>query len=173
VFNELYWIDVPWPGRLAISARPRGGDWLEDELKSWRAAGVTKVVSLLTPGEEDALGLEQEKQAALEAGLFFLSFPIVDRSVPSSDGEATRVIEELDGDLTHGQHLVVHCRQGIGRSGLIASALLVARGIAPDDATTQVGHGRRVTVPETLPQIVWVNDFPKTWSAASLRSGGR
>jgi len=110
VFNELYWIDGPWPGRLAISARPRGGDWLEDELKSWRAAGVTKVVSLLTPGEEDALGLEQEKQAALEAGLFFLSFPIVDRSVPSSDGEATRVIEELDGDLTHGQHLVVHCR---------------------------------------------------------------
>jgi hypothetical protein len=100
MFTELHWIDGPWPGRLAISARPRGGDWLEDELMSWRAAGVTKVVSLLTPDEEEALGLEREKEASLDAGLSFVSFPIVDRSVPSSDEKATRLIEELDSDLT-------------------------------------------------------------------------
>jgi len=173
MFTELHWIDGPWPGRLAISARPRGGDWLEDELMSWRAAGVTKVVSLLTPDEEEALGLEYEKQASLNAGLAFLSFPIADRSVPSSDEGATRLIEELDSELTHGQQVVVHCRQGIGRAGLVASAALVARGVSPDDATLQVSRARGVTVPETMRQIIWVKeDFPKVWSAVSSRSGG-
>ena len=34
--TELYWIPGPWLGRLAIMPRPRGGDWLEDEIRSWR-----------------------------------------------------------------------------------------------------------------------------------------
>jgi len=174
MFTEPHWIDGPWPGRLAISARPRGGDWLEDELKGWRAAGITKVVLLLTPDEEVALGLEREKQASLDAGLSFLSFPIVDRSVPSSDERAMCLIEELDSDLTRGERVVVHCRQGIGRSGLIASAVLVARGVPPEDAALQVSQARGVTVPETLRQIVWIrDDFPKAWSAAGSHSGRR
>jgi len=141
---------------------------------SWRTAGVTKVVSLLTPDEEEALGLEREKEASLDAGLSFVSFPIEDRSVPSSDERATRLIEELDSDLTQGEHVVVHCRQGVGRSGLIASAILVARGVPPEDATLQVSRARGVTVPETPRQFVWVeDDFPKAWSAAGSRSGRR
>jgi len=166
MFTELHWIDGPWPGRLAISARPRGGDWLVDELKGWRAAGVTKVVSLLTPDEEDALGLEYEKQASLDAGLAFLSFPIVDRSVPSSDDEATGLIEELDNALTHGQQVVVHCRQGIGRAGLIASAILIAREVPSDDATLQVSRapaGSQSRKPCGR----------SSGSAASSRTGGR
>src|SRR4051794_18897663 len=30
--SELFWIPVPFPGRLAIAPRPRGGDWLGDEI---------------------------------------------------------------------------------------------------------------------------------------------
>src|SRR5437870_3377638 len=48
---ELSWIEAPWQGRLAISPRPRGGDWLEDEVREWRLAGVEAVVSLLTSDE--------------------------------------------------------------------------------------------------------------------------
>jgi len=28
MLTELHWVDGPWPGRLAVAARPRGGDWL-------------------------------------------------------------------------------------------------------------------------------------------------
>ncbi len=49
--TDLYWIDGPWNGRLAIAARPRGGDWLDDEVGSWRQAGLDMMVSLLTPDE--------------------------------------------------------------------------------------------------------------------------
>ena len=51
--TELFWIDGPWPGRLAIMPRPRGGDWLEEEIQSWRRSGVDLVVSLLTLEERN------------------------------------------------------------------------------------------------------------------------
>ena len=31
MWTSLYWIDGPWKGKLALSGRPRGGDWLKDE----------------------------------------------------------------------------------------------------------------------------------------------
>ena len=42
---ELYWIDAPdlLPGKLAVSPRPRGGDWL-DEILDWAREGVDRVV---------------------------------------------------------------------------------------------------------------------------------
>src|SRR5436309_9794359 len=36
---RLYWINDPWPGKLALAARPRGGDWLPDEVADWKRAG--------------------------------------------------------------------------------------------------------------------------------------
>ncbi len=55
--TNLYWIDGPWLGRLAISPRPRGNDWLEDEVRGWKQAGVDVVMSLLTEDERVDLGL--------------------------------------------------------------------------------------------------------------------
>src|ERR1700693_5787458 len=34
---ELIWIPGPWAGRLAMSNRARGGDWLDDEVRGWRS----------------------------------------------------------------------------------------------------------------------------------------
>jgi len=156
MYTELYWIEGPWPGRLAISARPRGGDWLEDEVKSWRRAGLDIIVSLLTPDEEEALDLQREKQFCRDSGIDLRSFPIVDRSVPASEVKAMRLIGQLDTDLTQGKNIVVHCRQGIGRSGLIAASLLAARGIGSEDAMKRVSDARGVEVPETPRQRDWI-----------------
>jgi hypothetical protein len=48
---RVFWIDGAWQGRLAIVPRPRGGDWLEDEIADWRDAGIDVVVSFLEPHE--------------------------------------------------------------------------------------------------------------------------
>lgn len=45
---ELFWIDGPWQGRLAVMPRPRGGDWLEDEIVSLNKMGISVLVSTLT-----------------------------------------------------------------------------------------------------------------------------
>jgi hypothetical protein len=64
--------------------RPCGGDWLEDEIQSWRQAGVDVVVSLLTREEQTELNLADEEALCRANGIEFGSFPIVDRGVPSS-----------------------------------------------------------------------------------------
>jgi protein-tyrosine phosphatase len=166
VHTELFWIEGPWPGKLAISARPRGGDWLEEELRGWSRDGIDDVVSLLTPDEEESLDLEAEGNLCRENGLSFRPFPIVDRSVPSRT-EAMHLIQQLDADLAKGKNLVVHCRQGIGRSGLIAAGLLVARGVSPEEAMKRASAARHVPIPETVEQRLWImHDFPSTLSAA-------
>jgi len=63
---------------------PRGRDWLEDEIRAWRSAGLNAVVSLLTPDEMDDVGLQREREVCQKNALEFLSLPIIDRSVPAA-----------------------------------------------------------------------------------------
>lgn len=156
---KLYWIDGPWPGKLAISARPRGGDWLEDEISGWRRAGVDAVVSLLTPQENRELQLGAESDLAQVRGLHFLSLPIEDRGVPTHWEAASRAVAKAGEMLRQGRNVAVHCRQGIGRSGMIAAALLIKNGSTPDVALKLIGEARGLTVPETAEQREWVRKF--------------
>jgi hypothetical protein len=80
--TEYYWIEGPWKGRLAIVPRPRGGDWLEDEIHSWHEAGLDTVVSLLTTHEIEEFDLGSEERLSKAQGIEFISFPILDREVP-------------------------------------------------------------------------------------------
>jgi protein-tyrosine phosphatase len=156
MYTELHWVDGPWPGKLAISARPRGRDWLAEELASWHRSGVDEVVSLLTPEEVDSLELENEAAFSRDSSMQFRSFPIIDRQVPASKRDALRFIEDLDSDLASGKNISIHCRQGIGRAGLIAASLLIARGLQPSDAFDRISVARGVSVPETAEQRAWV-----------------
>ena len=160
--TELYWITGPWPGRLAIMPRPRGGDWLEDEIQSWRRAGVDVVVSLLTRDEQAELSLLDEEALCRASDIDFVSIPIVDRGVPSSLTEFTGHMSKLAEQLRSGKNIAVHCRQGIGRAALVAVCLLILSGMAPAAGIERVGTARGCSVPETPEQRRWVNDFAKS-----------
>lgn len=160
--TTLYWVDGPWRGRLALAARPRGGDWLGDEMSAWHHSGIGTVVSLLTPSEERELQLDKESQAARSQGMTFISLPIPDRDVPESEASVGKLVEALDRDLSRGKNAVVHCRQGIGRSGLIAACLLISKGQKSETALRQLRRARGLAVPETRQQREWIERFAKT-----------
>ena len=157
--TKLHWVDGPWPGRLALSSRPRGGDWLDDEIASWQREGVDTVLSLLTSEEERDLGVENEASEVKARGMQFVSLPIPDRQVPSSDAEVADVLEKLHADLSSGRNVVVHCRQGIGRTGLIAACLLVMKGWSPGAAVEMLTAARGASVPETEEQRRWIDHY--------------
>jgi len=159
VSTELRWVEGPWKGKLAIAPRPRGGDWLEDEIAAWRRLGVTTVVSLLTPEEENELDLTEEHAVAHSQGLGFLSLPIPDREVPASESEVTAMLARLHGILASGGSAVIHCRQGVGRAGLLASCLLIFEGKRPMESIQAVSQARGVEVPETSDQRTWVLNY--------------
>jgi protein-tyrosine phosphatase len=155
--TELYWVEGPWPGRLAIMPRPRGGDWLEDEVRSWRESGIDVVVSLLTAEEIIELNLAAEEELCRQNGLELLSLPIPDRGVPPSLVVTSELLTKLAELLTSGKNIAIHCRQGIGRAGMIASALLASTGINANSAIQRASTARGCAVPETPEQREWVS----------------
>jgi protein-tyrosine phosphatase len=159
VLPTIYSIEGPWKGQLAIVPRPRGEDWLEDEVQAWREGGLDVIVSLLTASEARELSLADEAALVQAKGLRFLQFPIPDYSVPSSFESTLAFVEKLDEGLARGENVAIHCRQGIGRSSLIAASVLVLRGTDPEAAFNQVATARGRPVPDTSEQREWVTNF--------------
>lgn len=156
---RVEWVPGPWEGRLGIVPRPRGGDWLEDDLRAWRDAGLDVIVSLLTPEEADELGLQDEAALGCDQGLEFHSFPIPDRGVPESRAAMEELVRAIGRALQSGRNVAVHCRQGIGRSSLLVASALVSAGESPDEAFRRIEAVRRIPVPETEAQRLWVEQL--------------
>lgn len=142
--------------RLAVVPRPRGRDWLLDDLRALKERGVDTLVSLLTPEESYELGLSDEAQFCGEVGIRFLLFPIADRSVPSSVAAFCEFIEVIDSELNNGRGVGIHCRAGIGRSSLLAACLLLRHGCKPAAAFEAIALSRGCPVPDTPEQHEWV-----------------
>jgi protein-tyrosine phosphatase len=169
---KVYWVDNG-PGRIGIMPRPRGGDWLEDEIRSLRNAGVDVLVSLLTGEEAQELDLTQEAALCARSGIEFLSFPVLDRDVPARDSNTEAFLARLAAKLVAKKSVVIHCRAGIGRSALLAASLLVRGGVAVDEAFKRIAAARGCAVPDTPKQYAWVDYYAAMKSGDRSRQGKR
>src|SRR4051794_21173990 len=115
---NVFWIEREGSARLGTMPRPRGGDWLADEIHSLQSQGVNMLVSLLTDEEASELELSQEPRLCSEAGIDFRSFPITDRSVPTDPAVVRRFVDEIHEVHERGATIVFHCRGGIGRASI-------------------------------------------------------
>jgi protein-tyrosine phosphatase len=168
---ELFSIPDAPCGRLAIMPRPRAGDWLEDEVASWRRSGLDIVVSLLEDDEVNELELAQEAEMCRAAGLRFLRLPVPDRGVPSSTPEVSALVRSLVAEMRAGIGVGIHCRIGVGRSALLAVCVLAALGISIDSAWALVQAARGLAVPDTPAQRAWVADWFEEFDSSSVEPG--
>jgi protein-tyrosine phosphatase len=159
----IYWIDGPWSGRLAIVPRPRGGDWLEDEVHAWRTDGIDVVVSMLQQDEITDLDLSNEADNCRAAGLEYVAFPVADRGVPASSAAFAELVGALQIKLAAGKTVAAHCRQSVGRSAVLAAALLIVGGVECGTAWDRVQQARGCAVPDTADQKEWVTRFADSW----------
>jgi protein-tyrosine phosphatase len=157
----LHVIDWPGSGRLATMARPPGGERLRETMSALRQAGVDVLVSALCADEYERAALADEAAAATDAGLDFVSFPIVDCGVPTPDSlpAATQLADRLAAEVRMGRYVVTHCWAGIGRSSLLAGAALVRLGVAPEQAWRLIATARGLTVPDAPDQEAWLYEF--------------
>jgi protein-tyrosine phosphatase len=137
---------------------------LADETAAWRAAGIDVLVSLLEAEEEVQLVLDGEAAAAAASGIDFRAFPIPDRGVPASRDLVAELADDIIDALDTGKNVAVHCRQGIGRSGLIVAGVLVAAGKDVPGALRTIKESRGLDVPETDEQRHWLREF-SSWLA--------
>jgi hypothetical protein len=131
---DLFWVE---PG-LAVAARPRGGDWLEDDLSRLQRMGVDVLVSMLDRPTRRASLVSPPREPTPNASAWRLvRSPIPDRGVPGL-GDVDRAVGEIDRHRTAGRRIAIHCRQGLGRAPLVAAAALVHEGMAPADSNGSV-----------------------------------
>jgi protein-tyrosine phosphatase len=152
--TKIYWIQhFDNGGSIGIMPRPRGGDWLEDEMKHFKRAHVSLLVSLLESEEIRELELQAEALKCAQYGIAFLHFPIRDRSIPLA---ANTFIKELSQRINDGEKVVIHCRMGIGRASIIAGSLLLLRGYKTAQILEKISAARGLKVPDTEEQVLWL-----------------
>lgn len=158
---ELHWVSQIAPHRLALMARPRGGEWLEDEILFWKKAALNTVVTLLEAHEVRELALKSEATLCEKHRIDLFHFPIPDRGVPASELKFLQMVTELHARLLQGQAIAIHCRAGIGRTGLVAGCLLHLLGTPRQEIFPILGRARGVAVPDTVAQVAWVERFAR------------
>jgi protein-tyrosine phosphatase len=91
----------------------------------------------------------------------FISFPIPDMGLPASVLDFASLTKALFAQVNAGSNTLVHCRAGIGRSGLLSAGVLLHAGMDPEEAFTYVSRMRGIRVPETPDQHDWlVSNYP-------------
>lgn len=129
------------PGKKGSSVF--GAPWDRDlraDVEAIREWGASSVLTLLEPHEFDLLSVRGLPNALRDAGMVWLHAPIPDVSVPGPAFEAAwRTIRpRLVEQLRQRRSVVVHCRGGLGRAGMIAAKLLVMTGDDPRRAIERV-----------------------------------
>ncbi|WP_298373028.1 dual specificity protein phosphatase family protein [Azospirillum sp.] len=133
------------PGRK--DRDPVTGGWNRDifmDVETIRAWGARSVLCLLERDEMRRLGVLDLGDMVRCSGMEFHSAPINDMHAP---GPAFESVWEGCGKvvrnhLSSGQRVVIHCRAGQGRSGMIAARLLVELGMAADEAIAAIQYAR-------------------------------
>jgi ADP-ribosyl-[dinitrogen reductase] hydrolase len=138
-----------------------GDAWQRDlaaDLQVIREWGAAVVVTLIEVHEFEMLGVEGLPAAVRDAGMEWLHLPIRDVGVPDSSFEASWASTggRLRNLLRNGERVLVHCRGGLGRTGMVAARFLVeVAGATPRQALDDVRAARHGAV-ETPEQETWV-----------------
>lgn len=157
------------PGKKDPSPRYHGVAWNRDgdadlaRLRGYWGTGM--LVSLIEDHELELLEITTLPTEALKHGLELVRFPIRDCSVPDDRAATERLVAQIVERMRAGLRVVVHCRGGIGRAGMIAACVLVELGTAPREAIAQVRRARDPRAVETREQERFVED----WRAPSAR----
>ena len=124
--------------------------------------GISRLICLLEVYESRILGLTQEKAACEAAAMYFERFEIPDYGIPRFT-ELYSLVGRLTTTIAAGDNIVVHCRGGIGRTGLICCCLAIASGMDLKSAISNVSAQRGCTVPETDAQLAMIDQFALRW----------
>ena len=173
---EVAWVDLDTaPGHLGLAMAPgrheADGDvvlWRRDlhaDLRRLRHVHRCDVlVSLLSDDELAALGIADLDDAVAVHGIEHHRFPVRDGSVPEPEqlSDVLALVDALRDRLLAGRTVVLHCRVGQGRSGMLGALVTASLWALPVEAIARVRRAQPRAV-ETVQQEHYVFDTAFAW----------
>ncbi|GFR40923.1 hypothetical protein Agub_g1579 [Astrephomene gubernaculifera] len=172
-------IDVSWippcegasGGRLGLTYCPgkhitaRNGvqyarDLRADLSRLKQEHGVHVIVCLLPDAELRYLRVRDYAAAVAAHHMTYMQLPIIEMAPPDDMQRACALVEGVVEQLQAGRTVVVHCKGGVGRAGLLAACVLIRLGVcgSAQEAIDTVRRYRRGAV-ESRKQEDFVGAF--------------
>jgi hypothetical protein len=165
-FANTYWV-IPnlllageYPGDVnAAEARQR--------LDRLQQTGITSFVDLTEEGERPPY------RHLLADHADYLRSPIVDSSVPNNVSQTQEILATVRAALASNKGLYVHCRAGIGRTGLIVGCFLADEDSNGKSALKTLNQlwlqSERAAAWPRVPQTAEQADYVRHWPKFSRR----
>jgi hypothetical protein len=157
---NTYWVV---PGRMLAGEHPAGADPTATRARLTRLheAGVDTFVDLTEKGEMPSY------RDLLPRGTQYVHSAIVDTRVPNTIAQTREVLTAIQTALDGGQCVYIHCRAGIGRTGLIVGCFLAnqeANGAAALKILNRLWRqSERANTWPTVPQTAEQADYIRHW----------
>ena len=128
---------------------------------------INHIVSLVEDDEAWRLGLEKLAPECSTRDIQLHKLPIVDRKVPASIKQFARLSSDCYQFISSGESVAVHCKSGIGRSGMLICSLLGKLGFGMTEALTTIRNKRGLEAPNTIEQLEWLEENWEVLSATA------
>ncbi len=169
-----YWVI---PGRLLAGEHPAGADETEARarLDGLGQAGIDFFVDLTELGELP------DYRHLLPKRTEYLRSAMVDTGVPDRASQTRELLTAIRAALARDRHIYVHCRAGIGRTGLVIGCFLAEEerdgGAGLERLNLLWRQSGRADdwprVPQTEEQADYIRRWPKLRRAGAKASDGR
>lgn len=143
-------------GTLGISPLPGHTGKLSADLAAIGLFRPGLVISLTQQAEMELLGGAELPQGLLRASIPWAHFPVADFATPEGETAARwdGIANRARAVLAERGKVLVHCRAGRGRSGMVALRLMIEAGENPTAALARLRRARPGAV-ETEAQHQW------------------
>jgi hypothetical protein len=157
-----YWVI---PGRFLAGEHPSslGTIQAQERISRLFGAGLDYFVDLTEQGEQPEYRHFLPRQAE------YLRSPIADTGVPANVSQTQAVLSAIRGALARERGIYVHCRAGIGRTGLVVGCFLADEPDAGKSVLKRLNllwrqSARSETwprIPQTAEQADYIRHWPK------------
>ncbi len=165
---NCYWVV---PGRLLAGEYPGGAspEATRERLRRLTEAGIAGFIDLTQPGELASY------EAELPAGVAYVRKPIPDHGLPEERSHMAGILDSVRKALGSPHPVYLHCRAGIGRTGMVAGCLLAEQGLGGEGALAELNRLWQQSarselwpsIPETDAQVEYV----RRWATAAAGEG--